>query len=838
VSANGEVTSGVGIVVVSHSRALANAAVNLAVEMLHGQQVRIAVAAGLDDTTSGTDAMQIKAAIERVDSPAGVVVLMDLGSAVLSAELALDLLGNGTADRVVLCPAPLVEGLVVATVAAAGGAGRDEVAAEASAALLGKTAHLAPAVAVDVSIAAEPATATATFTVANAHGLHARPAARLVAEVRRLDASVTVRNVTTDSAPVPASSLSRVATLGALQGHVVEVAAFGRQARSAVDHLVSLAERQFDEPADAGTVSSPAIDKPVAADGPIAASPGIGIGSARQVAQAIPYVDETPAGPPTAEWRRLIEAVAEVRRAIEQTRAAAIRDLGASDAEIFDAHLMLLADPALLTAAKDRVAGGASAGAAWIASVRDVEAQWTALSDPYLRGRAADLRAVADQVLQSLAGGQDAFADLEGVVVAYDLTPAQAAALDPARVRGVVLAGGSPTSHASILVRSHAIPAVVSAGPDVLDVADGTTLVVDGTAGRIVVGPAPEQLERFERQAHALTEQRAEEARDALALAVTLDGIPIEVAANLGSVDDAVAAVRAGADCAGLVRTELMFLGRSAAPSISEQERDYRAMADAFGGRPITIRTLDIGGDKSLPYITQPAEANPYLGRRGIRLSLARTDLLADQLDAVCRIARSAPVNVMFPMVTTLDELLRAKAVLADAAGAGGMPSLLRVGIMVEVPAAALKIAAFLPHVDFVSIGSNDLTQYTLAAERGNAAVASLADPLDPAVLRLIAEVGRAAAASEVPVAVCGEMAADGTAIPLLLGLSVTELSVSAQAVPAVKAVVRRLDTRACGVLADNALQASSAEEVRRLVATAEVVPPVNAEAGRTTVAS
>ena len=818
-SAGGETSHGVGIVVVSHSRALANAAVKLAAEMVHNQPVRIAVAAGLDDTTFGTDAVQIKDAIQRVDSPAGVVVLMDLGSAVLSAELALDLLGNGTSDRVVLCPAPLVEGLVVAAVAAAGGAARDEVAAEASAALLGKTAHLAP-IATDAPMeAVGNASAIATFTIGNAHGLHARPAARLVAEVRRLDATVTIRNVTTDSPPVPASSLSRVATLGALQGHVVEIAATGRQAKSAVDHLVSLAERHFDESADATPpAGATSVAEPASGAGPLAASTGIGIGPARQLATTAPVVDQTPAGPPTAEWRVLIEAVAETRRSIERTRAAAARDLRAGDAEIFDAHLMLLSDAELLTAAKDRVSNGASAGAAWLATVGEVETQWLALSDPYLRGRAADLRAVADQVLQSLAGGDDAVSAVDGVLVANDLTPAQAAALDPLRVRGVVLAGGSPTSHASILIRSHGIAAVVSAGPDVLDIADGTTVVVDGTSGRVVVGPSGEQLGEFEQQAGALAERRAVEARDAARPALSVDGVLIEVAANLASVEDAVTAARVGADSAGLIRTELLFVGRNEPPSVGEQERDYLAMADAFAGRPITIRTLDVGGDKTLPYLHQPVEANPYLGRRGIRLALARTDLLADQLTAICRVARTTPVKVMFPMVSTVDELVRARAILDEAAGPEGKPSMLRVGIMVEVPAAALKIAAFLPHVDFVSIGTNDLTQYTLAAERGNPSVAALADPLDPAVLRLIAEVGRAAANSDVSVSVCGEMASDLAAIPLLLGLSVTELSVSPQAIAGVKAAVRRLDTQACTALADRALQASSAAEVRALV--------------------
>src|SRR4051794_27242248 len=806
--------------------------------MLHGQQPRIAVAAGLDDTTFGTDAMQIKAAIEQVDSPAGVVVLMDLGSAVLSAELALDLLGNGTADRVLLCPAPLVEGLVVAAVAAAGGASREEVAAEATTALLGKTAHLAPAAAVaSTPDAADSTTETATFTVANAHGLHARPAARLVAEVRRLDATVTIRNVTTDSSAVPASSLSRVATLGAMRGHVVEVAASGRQAKLAIDHLISLADRHFDETAPAPNgVTAPSVDAAIADTGPLAASPGIGIGPARPITLSVPAVDETPTGPPTAEWRRLIEAVAEVRRTVEGTRAAAARDIGPGDAEIFDAHLMLLADPELLNAAKDRVAEGASAGAAWMASVRDVEAQWLALPDPYLRGRAADLRAVAIDVLQTLAGGQDAVSVVDGVLVAHDLTPAQAATLEPDHVRGVLLAGGSPTSHASILVRSLGIPAVVSAGAAVVDLADGTTLVVDGTAGCVVIDPTPEQLAGYELEAKALAERRAHDAFEATRPALSADGVPIEVAANLGSVADAVSAARVGADSAGLIRTEFLFLGRAEPPSVDEQERDYLAMAEAFRGRPITIRTLDVGGDKSLPYVQQAAEANPYLGRRGIRLSLARTDLLADQLTAICRVARVAPVNVMFPMVTNVDELLRARALLDEVAGADGLPSSLRVGIMVEVPATALKIAAFLPYVDFVSIGTNDLTQYTLAAERGNPAVAALADPVDPAVLRLIAEVGRVAEGRDVTVSVCGEMAADEAAIPLLLGMSVTELSVSAQAVPAVKAAVRRLDSRQCARLVERALQASSAAEVRSLVAAADSTAAPQA-AQRSTVA-
>jgi multiphosphoryl transfer protein len=810
---------GVGIVVVSHSRALAAAAVALATEMLHGTEPRIAIAAGLDETTFGTDAVQIAAAIQRVDSEAGVVVLMDLGSAVLSAELALDLLDDGDVrDRVLLCPAPLVEGLVVAAVAAGGGAARQEVAAEAQAALLGKSAHLAPAGVADQTGADAGPTVSAAFTVANPHGLHARPAARLVGEVRRLDATVTLRNATTGAGPVPAGSLSRVATLGALCGHVVEVVASGRQAQAALDHVVALARRRFDETDDAVPASEALAQSSPGTPQP--ASPGIGIGPARRLTVAAVAVDESPSGPPTIEWRRLVEAVADVRRDIERLRTAATHDSGA-EAAIFDAHLMMLDDAELVGAARERIDRGASAAGAWAASATAVEEQWAALSDSYLRARAADVRAVADQVLRALSGeGAAPPVAADGVLLAQDLTPAQAAVLDAERVRAVVLAGGSATSHASILIRSLGIPAVVAAGSAVLEIPDGIPLVVDGTAGRVLVDPPDDVLAGCEQEVARLGEVRTRNMADAARPARTADGALIEVTANLASVADARAAVAGGADGAGLIRTEFLFQDRDLPPSVDEQEREYRAMAHAFDGRPITVRTLDVGGDKPLRYLRQDAEANPFLGVRGLRLSLARPDLLVEQLTAICRVARSAPVKVMFPMVTTVDELLTARDLLVRAAEPDGLPPALRVGMMVEVPAAALNIEAFLPHVDFVSVGTNDLTQYTLAVERGNPAVASLADPLDPAVLRLVAEVGRRSA-GRATVSVCGEVASDDAAIPILLGLGVTELSVSAAAVPAVKAAVRALDLRQSTDLADRCLLAGNAIEVRRLVAEA-----------------
>ena len=803
----------VGLVVVSHSRALAVAAVGLAEEMVRDRPVRIAVAAGLDDVTLGTDAVRIKEAITEVDSPAGVVILMDLGSAVLSTELALDLLEDAAVrDRVLLSAAPLVEGLVVAAVAAAGGASRAEVAAEAGGALMGKAAHLgqneaSPPPASDD----QGADLVATFTVTNPHGLHARPAARLVTELRGLDARVRLRNLTTGSAPVPAASLSRVATLAALPGHDVEILASGPQAREAVDRLLALAARHFDEPLETApaTVAAPS-------SGPLPASPGIGIGPVRRLSLAA-VTDHAPAGEPAAEWQRVVQATDEVRHEIERIRAAAAREVGPQEAAIFDAHLMLLGDAEVLDDVKSRVSAGADAVTAWVDALTVVEKQWSDLPDEYLRARAEDVRAVGAQVLTALTGAGSATMAAPGVLVAQELTPAQVAELDRETVKGIVLAYGSPTSHAAILARSRGIPALVAAGAGVLSLVEGTTVIVDGTAGELIVDPPASTLTLFRSRAAELAEQEAGQRAAAGERAVTLDGTWIEVAANLASSAQAHEAAAGGADGAGLVRTEFLFLDRDSAPDVAEQIAEYRAIAEALSGRRVTLRTLDVGGDKPLSYLPMPAEDNPFLGLRGLRLFLDRPELLRDQLLAICEAARTAPTSVMFPMVTTVSELRAARSLLAEAAGPDGLPDGLRVGMMVEVPAAALKIATFLPDLDFISIGTNDLTQYTLAAERGNAAVASLSDALDPGVLELIRHVCDTAE-GRVPVAVCGEAAADETAIPVLLGLGVRELSVSARAVPKVKARVRDLDLSRCTSLARAALALDDAAAVRALV--------------------
>jgi len=804
----------VGIVVVSHSRALARAAVTLAQEMVHGKQVRIAVAAGLDDTTLGTDATQIVDAIGAADQGAGVVVLMDLGSAVLSAELALDLLDDGVRDRVVLCPAPLVEGLVVAAVAAASGADAAEIVAEACGALAGKAAQLGAGVP-GTSTAEVTDALTGSFTVANPHGLHARPAARLVQEVRRRDATAQVRNVRADSDWVDAGSLSKIATLGVRSGDLVEVRVSGTQAAETLDHILALAARNFDE--ELHTAPPPA---PVATAGhPIGASPGLGIGPARS-AQSGPLVvpNEIP-GDPGAEWHRVSTAIAAARRTISQLRVRTARDVGDAEAAIFDAHDLLLDDAELLDRTRHLIDAGRAAPAAWSSAVAELAEEFAALPDPYLQARAADVRAVGDQVLRGMLGSAVSGPRSSGVLIADELTPAEAAELDAGTVTAVLMAFGSPQAHNVILLRAKGIPAIVGAGTSVLDVTDGTVVAVDGTRGEFAVDPPADEQRKFRDRVEALARRRETAQQHASLPAVTRDGVTVGVGANIGSVDDARAAATQGADFAGLVRTEFLFLSRPDAPSVDEQVSVYRKIAESLDGRRITLRTLDVGGDKPLDFLPTPAEVNPFLGVRGLRLSLAHPGLLAEQLLAMALVAQHSPVSVMFPMVSTLDELLTARRMLDEAVAAAGRtrPDDLQVGMMVEVPAAALRSTAFARHVDFLSIGTNDLTQYALAADRTNDAVAPIGDPYDPALLQLI-HATCAGAQDRATVSVCGEFAADEQAVGLLLGLGVDSLSVSPPAIPGTKEAVRVVDRDAASSVAQQALDAESAAVVRRLV--------------------
>jgi phosphocarrier protein FPr len=553
-------------------------------------------------------------------------------------------------------------------------------------------------------------------------------------------------------------------------------------------------------------------------------APGIAWGPARHLRAVDPEIPTGSSGDPEAEWELLQEALQQVRTELGATRDSVAAQAGEYAAAIFDAHLLFLADDVLLDPARRAIfEQGQNAARAWNDAAEAVAADYRSLDDEYLQARAEDVTAVARKVVAALTGHRaEPVLSAPGIVLAADMTPADTVALDRALAHGIATAEGSPTSHSAILARSLGIPAAVGLGESLLEVPEETPLLLDGDGGVVYLDPADEVVAEFQRRKASREEAGRVARARAAEPASTRDGQRIEVVANIGSPDDVPAALANGAEGVGLLRTEFLFLERDSMPSEEEQLEAYSGIAAALEGRPLVLRTLDVGADKPLPYLPARAEANPFLGVRGVRLQLERPELFETQLRAVLRTAAVHPLKVMFPMVATLDEYRRARSALEriqkELEQAGAAPADLEVGVMIEVPAAALAAEAFAPEVDFFSLGTNDLTQYTMAAERGNASVAELADGLHPSVLRLIRIVAEAASGHDRWVGVCGELASDPAAVPVLIGLGVTELSANAPAIPAVKEAVRSVHAGTARGLAGEALSRSSAAEVRALV--------------------
>ena len=546
----------------------------------------------------------------------------------------------------------------------------------------------------------------------------------------------------------------------------------------------------------------------------IAAAPGIAIGPAHiQVQQSIDYPLR---GESTAiERQRLQQALGEVRQDIQglvrRSQAKAIR-------EIFITHQEMLDDPELTDEVDTRLKQGESAEAAWMTVIETAAKQQEALQDALLAERAADLRDIGRRVLAQLCGIETpAEPDQPYILVMDEVGPSDVARLDPTRVAGILTARGGATAHSAIVARALGIPALVGAGASVLLIKSGTPLLLDGQRGRLHVDAdsttlqrAAEERDNREQRLKAAAEQRHQAAH-------TADGHAVEVFANIGESAGVAAAVENGAEGIGLLRTELIFMAHPQAPDEATQEAEYRRVLDGLAGRPLVVRTLDVGGDKPLPYWPIAKEENPFLGVRGIRLTLQRPLIMEAQLRALLRSADNRPLRIMFPMVGSVEEWrqardmterLRREIPVAD----------LQLGIMIEVPSAALLAPVLAKEVDFFSIGTNDLTQYTLAIDRGHPTLSAQADGLHPAVLQLIDITVRAAHAHGKWVGVCGELAADPLAVPVLVGLGVDELSVSGRSIAEVKARIRELRLAQVQTLAQQALAVGSANEVRALV--------------------
>ncbi|GGY04637.1 PTS fructose transporter subunit FruI [Litchfieldella qijiaojingensis] len=667
---------------------------------------------------------------------------------------------------------------------------------------------------------------TVRARVLNAHGMHARPAKQLVQVARQQPVPIKVRLLEGGGEAVSAASLTKVIGLGARRGQVLVFSAEGEGADTALEAVVAavgegLGEKvlPFEEGRD-HTQDTPREMplEPLPEDTPhqaVAASPGLTIAPA--FVMRIPRFEYAErAGDAAHQTQRLEHAI---EAGIGQLEALVRSAPGGEVSEILSMHEEMLDDPELHQAAREGIEEGMSAEAAWWAAIDTAARAQEMLADRLLAERAADLRDVGRRVLGILCGVElPTPPDEPYILVMDDVGPSDVAQLDTQKVRGLLTARGGATSHSAILARALGIPAVVGAGERVLGLENGVELILDGERGRVVPAPSIErrqraelslkELERLEREAYAA---RFEEGR-------TRDGHRVEVAANLGNTAHTADAVERGAEGVGLLRTEFIFMAHAQAPDLDTQVAEYRQAIEALDGRPLVARTLDVGGDKPLPYWPVPQEDNPFLGLRGIRLALTQPEVLETQFRALLVAAVGKPLRIMLPMVKDIAEFRAAKTIfdrlLAEIPEAERATDV-QLGVMIEVPSCALLAPSLAKEVDFFSIGTNDLTQYTLAIDRGHPELSAQADGLHPAVLRLIQMTVDAAHTHGKWVGVCGELGSDTQAIPVLVGLGVDELSVAARQVPLVKARLRAFDLAEARRQAELALAQSTSEAVR-----------------------
>lgn len=827
----------VGIVIVSHSAKLASGVQELANQMVQGD-IKIAVAAGIDDPENsfGTDVMQVYQAIESVYSDDGVVVLMDLGSAVLSAEMALEFLTEEQRNKVKLCEAPLVEGTIAAVVQAANGANIDRVLAEARGALAAKIAQLSSVISHSPSISNKETltddegrmTKQIKLTVQNQMGLHARPAAKFVSTASQFQCEVTIRNITNGSDIVNGKSINQVVILGVRQGNEIAIAACGTDADRALAALQLLVENHFGEVKKEQQTLPASLPPPVAASSfsGIPIFPGIAIGRVFLYQPTLAEIEEEVENP-QAEWQHLQAEIQTARSEIQALRKKASLQAGDAEAAIFDAHLLCLEDPVIIEATRQRIFDyNLNAASAWKVAIDKTVRDYKALQDPYLQARSADVRDVGQRVLRLLTGVTSSPLDFPEpkILIASDLTPSEIAQLEPSKVLGICTVIGGANSHSAILLRALGIPTVMGVSAELLHLENETFLALDGETGQVWLNPDDVRLKELQTKRDRQLAARQKTNLLARQPAITRDGHQVRVKANISGIADAKIAVDTGAEGVGLLRSELLYLDKMTPPTEEEQLQIYENIAQILSPHPIIIRILDIGGDKPVPYLNLPPETNPFLGWRGIRLLLDNPDLLKTQLRAILRVSANSQVKILLPMIASVQEIRSAKTILATAKSelqhAGiTFDKKIEIGIMVEVPSAVTMADKFAAEVDFFSIGTNDLSQYVMASDRTNPKVAKLIDRFEPAVLRSIAQTVQAAHNANIWVSVCGELASYPEATPILVGLGVDEFSVSPSAIPAVKAAISQITKWEAEAIAKAILQLDSSEAVREYIA-------------------
>ena len=667
---------------------------------------------------------------------------------------------------------------------------------------------------VNTAVDNSDAQVSATVRITHRGGLHARPAA-LIRKTAQGFSSQSQLHFGDKTAAC--DSLIGLMGLGIGEGDEVRVSCRGKDGEAALQALVAALSVAIHEEHHTPVAATPrrANTEANVLQG-VCAAPGLVCGPLFRLA-GIELPEDTAPHNVDEQLQRLDVALEQVRGEIRNTLELARQRKNVEEEEIFAAHLALLEDPTLLDAASATIEQGSAATHAWRDAIQAQCAVLLALGKPLFAERANDLRDLQQRVLRALLGEAWHFELPAGSIVsAHELTPSDLLQLSEQQAAGICMAEGGATSHVAILARGKGLPCVVALGAEVLDVPQGQRVVLDAINGRLELAPTDARHAEVHQIRDAQKLRRQQQQAQAQQPARTRDGVNIEIAANVASSSEAQVAFENGADGVGLLRTEFLFVDRRTAPDEQEQRQAYQAVLDAMGDKSVIIRTIDVGGDKQLDYLPLPIEANPVLGLRGIRMAQVRPELLDQQLRALLQVSPLARCRILLPMVSEVDELLQIRQRLDELCAELGLSQRPELGVMIEVPAAALMAEQLAEHADFLSIGTNDLSQYTLAMDRDHAGLAARVDALHPALLRLIAHTCAGAAKHGRWVGVCGALASDPLATPVLVGLGVTELSVSPPQIGEIKDRVRHLDAAQCRQLSQELLNLSSAKAVRQ----------------------
>ncbi|MBO9480714.1 phosphoenolpyruvate--protein phosphotransferase [Salinisphaera sp. G21_0] len=672
-------------------------------------------------------------------------------------------------------------------------------------------------------------TLTEDFVLKNPLGLHARPSATLIQIIKRFNSDVMILNKD-NGKESKANSLTALMGLQTVLGSNLQITVTGPDAKEAMEAILDGFRSGLGEAvADVLPVADEAMEEEAPLLGPVEgsdgrlpgvkAAPGMAIGKLHHLVHELPSYPEEGVGV-SDELGQLGYGIQKARESLQQLVAKMEADHVGGHAEVFVAHQQLLEDPAISDRARELIEAGKSAMWSWHRSFLAEADEMRKLDNPLLAARAIDVEDVGLRVLRYLMGvegGTDQLPE-NTILCLEDITPSEVVTLDRKRVIGIVTLHGGATSHAAILAGSLGIPYLVNVPGSVRQYENGTDVILNTNKGYMLVNPTQEEIDRTVARQERAAAEHAAALQVADQPAVTLDGHHVEIAANIANQDDAEKAVKMGAEAVGLLRSEFLYMERATEPTMDEQIKAYEGILDAMGkDRPVIIRTLDVGGDKPLAYLPLPKEENPFLGERGVRIGINRPAMLRKQVRAILKAAHAGHARIMFPMISSLDEFRAVKKLVLEEQETAGVT--VEVGIMIEVPSAALLADHFAKEVDFFSIGTNDLTQYTLAVDRGHPKLAARVDGLHPAVLRLIDMTVKAANKEGKWTGICGSLASDPNAVPILVGLGVQELSISVPAIPVVKARVRSLNYKQCQSLAREALTLDSVEDVRRLTA-------------------